>query len=62
MAINAIDNKTYTYADYLKFTDDEPVEIIDGRISAMSPVPSRIHQEIIMEIAYEIKIHTQMNL
>ena len=30
MAINAIDNKTYTYTDYLNFTDDKPVEIIDG--------------------------------
>ena len=28
MAINSIDNKIYTYTDYLKFTDDEPVEII----------------------------------
>ena len=61
MAINPIDNKTYTYADYLKFTDDEPVEIIDGRISAMSPAPSRIHQEIIMEIAYEIKNYIKSN-
>ncbi|RII33922.1 Uma2 family endonuclease [Clostridium chromiireducens] len=55
MAINPIDNKIYTYNDYLKFADDEVFEIIDGRISAMSPAPSRIHQEIIMEIAYEIK-------
>jgi len=61
MAINAIDNKTYTYTDYLKFTDDEPVEIIDGRISAMSPAPSRIHQEIIMEIAYELKNYIKSN-
>ena len=55
MAINAIDNKIYTYADYLNFTDDEPVEIIDGRISAMSPAPSRIHQEIITEILSELR-------
>ena len=55
------DNKIYTYADYLNFTDDEPVEIIGVRISAMSPVPSRIHQEIIMEIAYEIKNYIKSN-
>lgn len=61
MAINAIDNKIYTYADYLNFTDNEPVEIIDGRISAMSPAPSRIHQEIIMEIAYELKNYIKTN-
>lgn len=39
MSINAIDNKIYTYADYLNFKDDEPVEIIDGVISEMSPAP-----------------------
>ena len=61
MAINAIDNKTYTYTDYLKFTDDEPVEIIDGRISAMSPAPSRIHQEIITEILFKIRQHIELS-
>ena len=61
MAINPIDNKIYTYDDYLKFTDDKPVEIIDGRISAMSPAPSRIHQKILMDIAYEIKNYIKIN-
>ena len=61
MAINAIDNKIYTYADYLNFTDDEPVEIIDGRISAMSPAPSRIHQEIITEILAELRNYIKSN-
>ena len=61
MAINAIDNKTYTYTDYLKFTDDEPVEIIGGRISAMSPAPSRIHQEIITEILAELRNYIKSN-
>ena len=61
MTINPIDNKTYTYTDYLKFTDDEPVEIIDGRISAMSPAPSRIHQEIITEILVELRNYIKSN-
>ena len=61
MAINPIDNKIYTYDDYLKFTDDKPVEIIDGRISAISPAPSRIHQKILMDIAYEIKNYIKIN-
>lgn len=61
MAINAIDNKIYTYEDYLKFHQDEIVEIIDGRISAMSPAPSRIHQEIIMEISAEIRNYIKSN-
>jgi hypothetical protein len=38
------DNKEYTYEDYLKFSEDEIVEIIDGKISAISPAPSRIHK------------------
>jgi Uma2 family endonuclease len=54
MAINPIDNKIYTYDDYLKFTEDEPVEIIDGRISAMSPAPSRIHQMIVSKLLISI--------
>lgn len=61
MALNPIDNKTYTYDDYLKFTEDEIVEIIDGRISAMSPAPTRIHQEIIIEIASEIRNYIKSN-
>ena len=61
MAINAIDNKIYTYEDYLKFPEDQIVEIIDGRISAMSPAPSRIHQEIIMELSAEIRNYIKSN-
>ena len=61
MALNPIENKLYTYDDYLKFPDDEIVEIIDGRIFAMSPAPSRIHQKIIMKLSYEIEKYIQSN-
>lgn len=61
MAINPIDNKIYTYDDYLKFTDDKPVEIIDGRISAMSLAPSRIHQKIILKLSTLIENYIQSN-
>lgn len=61
MAINAIDNKVYTYEDYLKFPEDTIAEIINGRISAMSPVPNRIHQEIIMELSAEIRNYIKSN-
>lgn len=61
MSINPIDNQIYTYDDYLKFADDEVVEIIDGRISAMSPAPSRIHQKIIMDISYKIRQYIENN-
>ncbi|WP_160685893.1 Uma2 family endonuclease [Clostridium sp. C2-6-12] len=61
MAMNPIDNKIYTYDDYLKFPEDTIVEIIDGRISAMSPAPSRIHQEIITEILSELRNCIRLN-
>ena len=46
MAIQQINNKVYTYYDYLNFPNDEFVEIIDGKIFAMSPAPSRITSRI----------------
>ncbi len=39
-------SKTYTYADYFKWTFDERVELIKGKIFRMSPAPNRIRQEI----------------
>lgn len=39
-------NKTYTYADYLKWSFDETIEIIRGIIFRMAPAPSRFHQDI----------------
>lgn len=42
----AYSNTHYTYADYLKFSYDEMVEIIKGKIFRMSPAPSSGHQGI----------------
>ncbi|MDB4918838.1 Uma2 family endonuclease [Mucilaginibacter sp.] len=39
-------NKTYTYADYLKWTFDERLELIKGKIFKMSPTPGSVHQRI----------------
>ncbi len=39
-------NKTYSYADYLKWQFDEYVELIRGKIVRMSPAPSSYHQDI----------------
>jgi len=47
--------KTYTYADYLNYDENERIEIIEGRIYNMSPAPSRIHQKIVMEVSSEIR-------
>ncbi len=39
-------NSTYTYADYLKWTFKERVELIKGKIFEMSPAPSSNHQRL----------------
>ena len=39
-------NKTYSYADYLKWQFDECVELIRGKIVRMSPAPSSYHQTV----------------
>ena len=39
-------NNTYTYADYIKWTFKERVELIKGKIFEMSPAPSSNHQRL----------------
>lgn len=39
-------DKTYSYADYLKWQLKERVELIKGKIFKMSPAPARKHQRI----------------
>lgn len=43
-------DKKYTYADYLSWQEGERYEIIEGIPYLMSPAPSRIHQEISMNL------------
>jgi Uma2 family endonuclease len=43
-------SKSYTYADYLKWTFEERVELIKGIIKKMSPAPSRMHQIVFRNI------------
>ncbi|WP_316846974.1 Uma2 family endonuclease [Pedobacter psychrodurus] len=37
---------TYSYANYLNWLFPERVELIKGKIFKMSPAPSRVHQEV----------------
>ena len=39
-------NGTYSYADYLTWRFDQSVELIKGKIMAMSPAPNLKHQRI----------------
>jgi Uma2 family endonuclease len=47
-------SKEYTYADYLKWTFEERLELIKGKLFKMSPAPSRIHQKLSWVIAREL--------
>jgi Uma2 family endonuclease len=47
-------SKTYTYADYLKWTFDERLELIKGKIFKMSPAPGSIHQRISHRISLKL--------
>ena len=50
MTLNELDlNGTYSYADYLRWTFDEYVELIRGKIFKMA-APNRRHQSISREI------------
>ncbi|AIS52772.1 hypothetical protein TKV_c16130 [Thermoanaerobacter kivui] len=46
------EDKIYTYADYLKWPENERIELINGQVYLMTP-PSRIHQEILGAIFYQ---------
>lgn len=46
-------NGSYTYADYLKWTFDESLEIIKGKIFPMS-APARFYQRISWRFSFEI--------
>lgn len=45
---------TYSYADYLRWSFEERVELIKGKLFRMSPAPRRGHQEISSIIAREL--------
>jgi Uma2 family endonuclease len=47
-------SKTYTYADYLKWTFDERLELIKGKIFKMSPAPGSLHQIISSAVSNEL--------
>ncbi|MEX8546717.1 MAG: Uma2 family endonuclease [Mucilaginibacter sp.] len=47
-------DKTYTYADYLKWNFDERLELIKGKIFPMSPAPVEIHQRISTIVGNEL--------
>jgi Uma2 family endonuclease len=45
----------YSIADYKSWTDDVRRELIDGVIYEMSPAPRTGHQELVLELAHQLK-------
>ena len=54
MVLHKRDNKHYTYADYLKWPEEQRYEIVDGNAYAMSPGPDLAHQEVAFAIAHQV--------
>ncbi|MGX2974598.1 Uma2 family endonuclease [Ursidibacter arcticus] len=54
-SLNQLDlNRSYSYSDYLLWQLKERVEIIKGKILAMSPAPNRLHQRISMKLTLQL--------
>lgn len=51
MEINLLPHKYYTYADYLKWSDDVGREIYNGQVKLRSPASGRMHQQIVSEVS-----------
>nr|CAJ71420.1 conserved hypothetical protein [Candidatus Kuenenia stuttgartiensis] len=49
-----LENKKYTYEDYLKISDDKRYELIDGEL-IITPFPSTRHQRISRKIEFVIE-------
>lgn len=52
--IPVLENKKYTYEDYLKISDDKRYELIDGEL-IMTPSPITRHQRISRKIEFVIE-------
>ena len=51
---------TYTSEDYWNLPEGERAELINGKLYAMAP-PSRIHQELVIALASEIRDYIKKN-
>lgn len=47
MQVSDLDfDKTYTYADYMRWNFDDRLEILKGKLFKMTPAPNRYHQRL----------------
>lgn len=52
------EKKEYSFADYLTWSKDSRIEIMDGQVIMMAP-PTRIHQKISGEIFYQLRTYLE---
>jgi Uma2 family endonuclease len=56
MPVTQRDTQRHTYGDYLEWSRDYGDEIIDGVAYVREPPsPSRIHQELVVELSYQLR-------
>jgi Uma2 family endonuclease len=54
--LNALDlNGVYSYADYLKWQFEDRIELLKGKIFAMSPAPNMKHQRVAGNLHYHFR-------
>lgn len=57
MALPRRDALHHTYADYLTWSDDERIELINGFAYVREPpAPSRSHQELVGELYHQVRL------
>lgn len=54
MALSVQKNKRYTYAEYLRWPEEERWELLEG-VAYNIAAPSRLHQEVSGELFYQIR-------
>lgn len=55
MGLPLRDAKHHTYAEYFTWSDNARYELIDGIAYAMAPAPARSHQDVLLEIAFQVR-------
>ncbi len=56
-SLNDIDESlTYSYSNYMNWVFDERLELIKGKIFKMSPAPSRLHQQVSVNLLKALAI------
>jgi Uma2 family endonuclease len=56
-----VEKKKFTYEDYLKTSDDQRYELIEGELIIMTPAPVPYHQWLSQNLGFELKEFVKKN-